>query len=174
MGLSGMLKPNMAPVTLLVAGYWILEQRWRQFAIGSSGIGIGMVVAYLVGVVFVGRASAWLDWWGQFKDVVALSPVETGSGNFSVFYYLFGDQSEHLQVAMALGFVFLILACVWWGRRGARALGEENPGSRRRNGRVWNPRRSRLHDPVDLFGPCLAPLPRARHSDAHRGIQALE
>jgi uncharacterized membrane protein SirB2 len=129
MGLSAMFKPNMAPVAMLVAGAWLVRQRWHKLAIGSSGIGIGIAAAYLSGLVFVGRPGAWIDWWDAFR-IVATNPAEQSLGNFSSFNLLFGAQNENLQIATALALVSLTLACLWWGRRGS-ATRDEDPPDRR-------------------------------------------
>lgn len=114
-GLTVMFKPNLAPIGLMLAGGWLLRHHYSRLVTGVSGMLTGVVTAVLVSSWWLGKSSAWLDWFKMLSGAVGSAPGR--GGNYSVMRQLSGGLSPAGQLLLALLLVALALAFFWWGRR---------------------------------------------------------
>lgn len=126
-GLIVMFKPNLAPISLILAGGWLLRRQISGLVTGLSGMLTGALVAILVSSWWLGHSSAWLDWLKVISGTVGAAPKK--GGNYSLMQQLTGGLSPMGQLLLALVLVSAALALFWWGRRRQSRL-SANPETR--------------------------------------------
>lgn len=123
-GLVVMFKPNLAPIGLILAGGWLLRGQYSRLVTGVSGMLTGVLAAVLVSSWWIGKTSAWYDWFQMLSGAVGSAPGK--GGNYSVMRQLTGGLSPMGQLLLALFLVALALAFFWWGRRRQSRLQEKS------------------------------------------------
>lgn len=129
-GLLVMFKPNLAPVALLFGGAWVVRRQYEKLAVCVSGMATGALLAMLVSSIWLGNASAWLDWFNYIRQFVDGGPGESG-GNYAIITQVFSATSPLVQLMTALVLCLLCLVLFWWGRRGIAAEESDRAGKDR-------------------------------------------
>jgi 4-amino-4-deoxy-L-arabinose transferase-like glycosyltransferase len=129
-GLLVMFKPNLAPVALLFGGAWVVRRQYVKLALCVSGMATGAILAMLVSSIWLGNASAWLDWFYYIRQFVDGGPGESG-GNYAIITRVFGATSPLVQLMSALFLCLLCLVLFWWGRRCMAAVESDRAGKDR-------------------------------------------
>jgi len=119
-GLLVMFKPNIAPVALLFGGVWAVRRQYGKLLASLSGMATGAVTAVLVSSIWLGNATAWLDWFNYIRQYVDGGPGERG-GNYAIITQLSIGTSPVVQLTAAVFLCLLCLVLFWWGHRGASA-----------------------------------------------------
>jgi hypothetical protein len=109
-----MFKPNLAPVSILLAGAWLIRGQYHKLFTGLAGMVAGTLVALAVSSYFFGDAMAWIDWVRAISSP-AYQSVEAGRGNFSPGQsFKLGFQG---QAILSLALCALVLVFFWWGSK---------------------------------------------------------
>ena len=116
-GLLVMFKPNLAPVALLFGGAWVVRKQPAKLLVSLSGMAAGAFVAVLVSSMWLGSATAWLDWFNYIRQFVDGGPGERG-GNYAIITQVISDTGPLIQLLAAIFLCLLCLGIFWWGRRG--------------------------------------------------------
>jgi hypothetical protein len=114
-GLLVMFKPNLAPISILFVGGWLVRRQFSKLGISLSGIATGAVAALLVSSWWLGSATAWLDWFEYIGQTVSYFG-ESGR-SYARMTSITGGTSFWGQIGLAVLFSFLCLVFLWWGRR---------------------------------------------------------
>lgn len=147
-GLAVMFKPNLAPIGLILAGGWLLRRQYSRLVTGISGMLTGVVAAVLVSSWWLGKSTAWLDWFKMLAGAVGSAPGK--GGNYSVMRQLTGGLSPTGQLLLALFLVAVALAFFWWGRRRQAGLSTIDE--------VQSPDRQSLEDMLLVAMGCVIAL----------------
>lgn len=123
-GLLVMFKPNLAPVALLFGGVWVVRQQSGKLLVSLSGMATGAAMAMLVSSMWLGSATAWLDWFNYIRQFVDGGPGERG-GNYAIITQVIGNTSPLVQLIAAILLCALCLGMFWWGRRGVSAAEDD-------------------------------------------------
>ena len=109
-----MFKPNLAPVSVLLPGAWLIRGQYQKLVTGLAGMVAGTLVALAVSSYFFGGFMAWADWIGAISSQTYQS-VEASHGNFSP------GQSFKLgfrgQAILSLALCALVLGFFSWGSK---------------------------------------------------------
>ena len=116
-GLLVMFKPNLAPVALLFGGAWAVRRQFKRLIVSLSGMATGAVTAVIVSSIWLGNATAWLDWLNYIRQFVDGGPGKR-AGNYAIITQLVSDTSPMIQLTAAISLCVLCLVLLWWGRRG--------------------------------------------------------
>ena len=84
LGLLVAFKPTLGVVPLVLAASWVIERRWRTLAVQAASACGALVAAAVVGSVFLGSASVWIDWAGGLSRLAEVSNISVRMGNFSL------------------------------------------------------------------------------------------
>jgi len=119
-----LFKPNLAPVPVLLCGYWLLGGHYGRLMLGLVGMALGALFALGVSSVFFGGISGWTHWlstMGGFTDW----NMPAGAGNFHALSLIGLDPGPVGRVLMALLLCGLALAAMatrsWTARRPSSA-----------------------------------------------------
>lgn len=115
-GLLIMFKPNLAPVALLFGGAWVVRRQPAKLLVSLSGMASGATMAVLVSSIWLGSATAWLDWFSYIRQFVDGGPGEKG-GNYAIITRVISDTGPLVQLIAAICLCLLCLGIFWWGRR---------------------------------------------------------
>lgn len=129
-GLTVMFKPNLAPVALLLAGGWLVRWQLQRLGIALLGMAAGAAAAILVSSWWLGNAGSWLGWLKVLGARVERGYGESGSDLVSISESA-GEMGEVGQSLLAMSLCLLILAFLWWGRRGGDTGGADLSGATR-------------------------------------------
>ena len=109
-----MFKPNLAPVSVLLPGAWLIRGQYHKLFTGLAGMVAGTLVAFAVSSYFFGGITAWIDWIGSISSQTYQS-IEASQGNFSPGQsFKLGFQG---QVILSLTLCALVLVFFWWGSK---------------------------------------------------------
>lgn len=129
-GLLVMFKPNIAPVALLFGGVWAIRRQYGKLLASLSGMATGAITAVLVSSIWLGNATAWLDWFNYIRQYVDGGPGERG-GNYAIITQLSIGTSPLIQLSATVFLCLLCLFLFWWGRRGVTTAGPDKAGTHR-------------------------------------------
>jgi len=110
------LKPNLAPVSLLLLGAWLIRGQQRKFLVGFSGMVLGALFSVGTASLFFGGVDIWFEWLDELRELTRYT-LPADSGNFDVLQILHLPMEARGQTAAALAACALTLGFLWWGRR---------------------------------------------------------
>lgn len=116
-GLLVMFKPNLGPVALMFGGGWLVRRQFLKLGIAIGGMATGAASAVLVSSLWMGSATAWLDWFNLIRILMGHGLSKSG-GNYATITEVTSTISPPGQLATAVILSLLCLAFFWWGRRG--------------------------------------------------------
>ncbi|MGD2129252.1 MAG: glycosyltransferase family 87 protein [Lysobacterales bacterium] len=119
-----LFKPNLAPIAVLLCGYWLLGGHYGRLVLGLVGMALGALFALGVSSVFFGGISGWTHWlssMGGFSDW----NMPAGAGNFHALSLIGLDPGPLGRALTALLLCILALVAMgvrsWTARRHSSA-----------------------------------------------------
>ena len=120
------LKLNLAPISLLLLGAWLIQGHRRKFLLGLVGMAVGALFAFGVTSLFFGDVGIWYEWLHPlFQMSKGVGP--STKGNINLLGSLVGDIGVTGKIALAFALCALILSFLWWGRRAGRQTRDQSP-----------------------------------------------
>jgi hypothetical protein len=138
------LKPNLAPVSLLLLGAWLIRGQGRKFLLGLAGMAAGALFALGVSSLFFGDMGIWFEWLDRLFRLTRVN-MPASAGNYDILRSLdLTSRSFDLtmgargQIALAMVICALALGFLWWGRKSDGQSREQAPEARRERELVEN------------------------------------
>jgi len=110
------LKPNLAPVSLLLLGAWLIQGQQRKFFLGMTGMAAGAMFAVGVSSLLYGGLGIWYEWLAQLFELAKVDMPAT-HGNYDLLKSLGLATGATDRVVAAIVICAILLAFIWWGRR---------------------------------------------------------
>jgi len=128
-----LLKLNLAPISLLLLGAWLIQGHRRKFLLGLVGMAVGALFAFGVSSLFFGDVGIWYEWLDRLLSLsrVSQTVIPFTDGNYSLLGSLGVDLSLTGKIALAFALCALILSFMWWGRRAGGQTRDQSPEARR-------------------------------------------
>ena len=120
------LKPNLAPVSLLLLGAWLIRGQRRKFLLGLAGMAVGALFAFGVSSLFFGDMDIWFEWLDRLFKLVQVE-MPASAGNYDALRSLELTMGVQGQVALAMVVCALTLGFLWWGRKSDGQSREQAP-----------------------------------------------
>lgn len=131
------LKPNLAPVAMLVLGAWLIRGQGRKFLLGLLGMAAGALFAVGVSGLVFGDIGIWLEWLDRLFRLTRIE-MPAAAGNYDMLRSVArasGSFDLNLgargQVVAATAICALTLGFLWWGRKRDKTLVEQQPEAAR-------------------------------------------
>ncbi len=110
------LKPNLAPVPLLLLGAWLIQGQRRKFLLGLAGMAVGASFAFGAASLFFGHVGIWFEWLDKLFFLARVDLPAT-EGNYNLLRLLGLTVGAPGQAALAMAICALTLGFLWWGRK---------------------------------------------------------
>jgi len=114
--LIAFLKPNLAPISMLLLGVWLIRGRQKEFLAGVSGMVMGAIFSLGISSYVFGSVGIWLEWLDGLNHLAA-QYVPESEGNFNMLRTLDVEWGAGGQLVLAAGLCALTLMFLYWGRR---------------------------------------------------------
>jgi hypothetical protein len=125
------LKPNLAPVSLLVLGAWLVRGQGRKFLLGLLGMAAGALIALGTSSLVFGDIGIWYEWLDRLFRLTRIE-MPAAAGNYDMLRSLdrtAGSPGLRLgargQVLVAMATCAVTLGFLWWGRKRDRTHYEQ-------------------------------------------------
>jgi hypothetical protein len=133
------MKPNLAPVSLLVLSAWLIRGQGRKFLIGLLGMTAGALFALGTSSLVFGDVGIWLEWLDRLFRLTRID-MPAAAGNYDMLRSLdrtTGSSGLRLgargQVVLAMAICAITLGFLWWGRKNDKSrLEQESEAGRKR------------------------------------------
>jgi hypothetical protein len=124
------LKLNLAPISLLLLGAWLIRGQRKKFLIGLAGMSVGAIFAIGSSSLFFGGVDIWFEWLGQLFNLAERDVSENG-GNMNALKTVGLSMGIQGKIVLAMGICALTLVFLWWGRNAPGQAREPSPQARR-------------------------------------------
>jgi len=124
------LKPNLAPVSLLLLGAWLIRGQRRKFLFGLAGMAVGVLFALGVSGLFFGGMGIWFQWLDRLFWLTQIH-MPVSAGNYDILRSLGLTLGARGQIVLAMVICALTLGFLWWGRKSDGQAREQAPEARR-------------------------------------------
>lgn len=136
------LKPNLAPISWLLLGVWLIRGEGRKFLLGMLGMAVGALFAVGVSSLIFGDIGIWYEWLDRLFRLTRMD-VPASAGNYDMLRSLgqtAGSSNLRLgargQIAVAAGVCALTLGFLWWGRKRDKTPYAQAPEADRERERI--------------------------------------
>lgn len=124
------LKPNLAPVAMLLLGAWLIRGQRRKLLLGLQGMVLGALFAVGVSSLFFGGVGIWFEWLHALLSLTELY-IPSAGGNYNLLRSLGLTLDAQGQSVLAAAICAMILGFLWWGRKTGRPAHEQAPQANR-------------------------------------------
>jgi hypothetical protein len=155
MAMIAFLKPNLAPVSLLLLGAWLIQGQRRKFLLGLAGMAAGAFLAVLASSLFFGDVGIWFEWLEKLF-ILAEADVPATEGNYNLPRFLGLIAGAQGQIALGLLVCALPLGFLWWGRKANELFGEQGVAAGRERALIEYAQLIGMGCLVHLMGSSLA------------------